>query len=83
MELNHTVLKSVCFEFAQSVMWERRPMDVAAIQTFANLVYDAAIFRVEFIQGQQRNPNIVTECVRYLTLKHANPPIARRHRLCT
>jgi len=75
MELNHTVLKSVCFEFAQSAMWERKPTDVAAIQTFANLVYDAAIFHVEFIQSQQRNPDIVTECVRYLTLKHAIPPM--------
>lgn len=75
MELNHTVLKSACFEFAQSVMWERKPTDVDAIQTFANLVYDAAIFHVEYIQDQQRNPNIVTECVRYLTVKHAIPPL--------
>ncbi len=75
MELNHSALKTACFEFAQSVMWERKPTDVSAIQAFANLVYDAAIFHAEFIQNQERNPNLVTECVKYLNLKHAIPPM--------
>lgn len=74
MELNHTELKLACFEYAKSAMWATRPTDVSDIQALADLVYQSALFHIEFIQGQERDPNLLTECIRYLALKHAIPP---------
>ena len=74
MDLEYDRLKSACFDYAKAVMWDRRPTDVSNIQAFADKVYKSALNNVEFIQGQARDPNMLTECVRYLALKHAIPP---------
>ena len=75
MGLNHSELKSACLGYAQAVMWDTRPTDVSHIQAFSELVYQSTLFYVEFIQKQERDPNLLTECIRYLAIAHAIPPM--------
>jgi len=75
MKLDHEELKSACFDYAKAVMWERKPTDVSDIQKFADSVYGEAIHHVKFIEGQDRDPNLIIQCVQYLALKHAIPPM--------
>lgn len=37
---------------------------------------ESTTHHLQFIQDQGRDPNLLTEAVRYLTLKHAIPPMA-------
>jgi len=73
--LDTKALRAASFEFAQATFWDMKPVDVKHIQAFADEVYNEAIFHHEFIEGQNRNPNLLVHCLRYLTLRHAIPPM--------
>lgn len=75
MKLSESELRSACFDYAKAVIWDRKPTDVSEIQRFADAVFAEAMHHIEFIEGQNRNPNLVTYCVRYLELKHSIPPM--------
>lgn len=73
--LDLAALRAASLEFAQACLWDTRPVDVKVIQEFADQVYDEAMSHREFIEGQERDPNLLTYCVRYLATTHAIPPM--------
>jgi len=75
MQLDVKALKDACFQLARNTMWERKPVDLADIQSHAENLYSEAIQLEEFIVGQERDPNMLTRAVRYLDQTHAIPPM--------
>ena len=75
MKLDRDELKAACYEVATNTMWERRPIDVEAIQAVAAEFVKTAEFHEEFVIGQGRDPNSIIWAVRYLNYVHAMPPM--------
>jgi hypothetical protein len=73
MELDPAALNTACFSLAKSSKWERRPIDVVSIETLAKRLADIAEDHAEYLQGQRRDPNIVTRAVRYIEHHHGYP----------
>jgi hypothetical protein len=73
--LDRDALKAACFAVARSTMWDRRPVDVASIDAVAERLCLIAVEYEEFVQGQERDPNLVTRAVVYLSHIHAIPPM--------
>jgi hypothetical protein len=71
--LDHDALKTACFEAARTTMWDRWPIDVAAIDAVAEQFFSIAFDQEEFVQGQERDPDLITRAVAYLCRTHAIP----------
>lgn len=75
MDLDVSALKAACFKLAKNMMWEKRPVDLEDIQAHADNLFDETAMFVEFVSGQDRDPNMVTRAVIYLDHIHAIPPM--------
>ena len=75
MKLGRDELKAACYQVATNTMWDRRPVDVEAIQTVAAELVKIAEFHEEFVIGQGRDPNLIIRAVGYLNYVHAMPPM--------
>jgi hypothetical protein len=73
--LDREALKAACFDVARTTMWDRRPIDVASIDAVAGSCFSIALDYLDFVQGQSRDPNLVTRAVMYLSRIHAIPPM--------
>jgi hypothetical protein len=58
--LDRDALKTTCFEAARTTMWEHRPVDVASIDAVAAQLFSIALDHEEFVRGQDRDPDQVT-----------------------
>jgi hypothetical protein len=79
MTLDRIRLRKICFDMAAQILQERRPIDVMEIQQLADeyfqIAADASV--EEFIVGQDRDPNLVLQVVKYLGKRHAIPPVGQ------
>jgi hypothetical protein len=73
--LDRDALKAACFEAARTAMWDRRPVDVASIDAVASQFFSIALDHEQFVQGQDRDPDLITRGVSYLSRTHAIPPV--------
>jgi len=73
--LDEKALKSACYDYAKAVYWEQRPTDVAEIQAFADLIFNKAVSHVETLVENDRDPDFLVGCIRYLERAHAIPPL--------
>jgi hypothetical protein len=73
--LDRDPLRAACFAVARNTMWDRRPVDVASIETVADRLFSIAVDHGEFVQEQKRDPNLISRAVLYLSHIHAIPPM--------
>jgi hypothetical protein len=71
--LDSEALKTACFLLAKNTKWERRPVGVHSIKRLANQFFEIAKDYEEFVSGQERDPNLITRAVLYLSNVHAVP----------
>lgn len=71
--LDSDELKAACFLLAKTTKWERRPVGVQAIERLANQFFEIATDYGEFVSDQERDPNLITRAVLYLSNVHAMP----------
>ena len=74
MDLDKKLLYSACYEAARNTMFQMAPIDNAAIEKVAESFFNYSIENVEFIQGQNCDPNLLIRAVKYLAHTHAIPP---------
>jgi hypothetical protein len=58
---------------AKTSKCEKAPVDVDAINSLAESFAQSAECHVDYLQGQQRDPNIVTRAIRYIEHHHRRP----------
>ncbi len=73
MQLDRNALNTACFSLAKCSKWEPRPVDVASIEMLAKRLADIASYHVEYLQGQNRDPNIVVRAIRYIEHHYSHP----------
>ena len=66
--LDDEALRAACLELSKQTMW-------VEVQSVADGYYRTAIDYFEFIEGQGRDPNMLTRAVNYLAHTHAIPPM--------
>ena len=66
-------LKVACFELAQALLWQERPVDVGEIQTQADTLFNEAKFHVHDTDTFLIDAGLVARAVRYITQAHATP----------
>jgi len=72
--LDRDRLKLACLEVARSIAWRNNPVDDVLATSFAEVLANEALFHEEYLNGQDRDPNIITWAVSYLAHAHAVPP---------
>jgi len=76
IELDRDALDRACLQLAQTVLWKTTGMSSDVAETVAARFAEASLHHVDFIVGQQRDPNILTRSILYLNVAHAIPPMA-------
>ncbi len=73
--LDRDELRQACFDMAKQILWRRGPVDVEELQELGEQYYEVAAdpMTEEFIQSQNRDPNLVIGIVTYLTDVQAMP----------
>ena len=66
-------LEIACFSLAKASKWKKAPVDVDAINSLARSLAKSAEHHVDYLQGQHRDPNIVTRAIRYIDHHHGGP----------
>jgi len=81
-KLNKSALLEACEKVANQTLWQTpHPQDISDIIDFeqrnmlAQKYFEKALQHVEFITGQERDPNLITRAVVYLAYSHAIPPM--------
>ena len=81
-KLNKSALLEACEKVANQTLWQTpQPQDISDIIDFeqrnmlAQKYFEKALQHVEFITGQERDPNLITRAVVYLAYSHAIPPM--------
>lgn len=73
--LDRDALKRACLEVAKSIAWRGGPVNDVLAASFAEILYEEALFHEKFIVDQDRDPNMITRAVGYLAHAHAIPPM--------
>lgn len=68
-------LNDACLELAKHVLVTKNGMSNDIVETLAAKFQDEALRYLDFIIGQDRDPNILTRAVHYLVDSHAIPPM--------
>lgn len=74
-QLYKGALNDACAELAKQVLWTPNGISNDIVETLAAKFQEEALHHVEFIIGQDRDPNILTRAVHYLVDSHAIPPM--------
>jgi hypothetical protein len=74
--LRKGALNDACVELAEQVLASPSGVSADLVETLAARFQDEALHHLEFIQGQGRDPNILTRAVHYIADAHAIPPMA-------
>lgn len=72
-KLDTEALNIACFSLAKSSKWEKGPVDVDTINALAKAFAQSAEGHADYLQGQQRDPNIVIRAIRYIEHHHGEP----------
>lgn len=64
--LDEDALRAACLELSKQTMW-------VEVQSVADGYYKTAMHHLEFIEGQGRDPNMLTRAVNYVAHTHADP----------
>jgi hypothetical protein len=72
--LNCNALKRSCLEVAKSIAWQNGPVNDLVSSSFAEILYQEALFYKDFVVNQGSDPNLITRAVNYLAHAHAIPP---------
>lgn len=73
-ELRKGALNDACVELAKQVLSSSKGVSSDLVETLAARFQDETLFHLEFIQGQGRDPNLLTRAVHYIGNAHAIPP---------
>lgn len=74
-QLYKGALNDACLELAKQVLWTSNGMSNDIVETLSARFQEDALRHVDFIIGQDRDPNILTRAVHYLVDSHAVPPM--------
>ncbi len=74
-QLYKGALNDACVELAKQVLWTANGVSNDIVETLAAKFQDEALQSVDFIVGQDRDPNILTRAIHYLADSHAIPPM--------
>ncbi|MBA5690640.1 hypothetical protein [Rugamonas apoptosis] len=74
-QLYKGALNDACLELAKQVLWTNNGVSSDIVETLAARFQDEVLSHVDFIVGQNRDPNILTRAVHYLVDSHAIPPM--------
>lgn len=66
-------LKAACFELAQALLWQEKPVDVSVIQTMADSLFHEAKSQIHDSDTFLIDDGLVARAVRYITQAHATP----------
>lgn len=72
-ELQRGTLNDACLRLAKRVLWTGNETSTDIAETLAIKFEEVALFHVDFIERQQRDPNILTRAINYLAEAHAIP----------
>lgn len=75
VELRRGALNDACIALAKSVFPGSMDLSSDLIETLAHRYQEAALRHADYIIGQERDPNIITRAVTYLTDAHGIPPM--------
>lgn len=73
--MNTDPLDAACFLIARTTLWDRRPVDVAAIADVAAKLTTIARDQQEYVEDIDGDPEFVVRAVQYLARTHAIPPM--------
>lgn len=68
-------LNDACLELARQVLITKNGPSNDIVETLAAKFEDEALHHLDFIIGQERDPNVLTRAVHYLVDAHAIPPM--------
>jgi len=71
MELDMEALRSACFHAAQVALQSKMPVDISKLQNLADSFLEIASEKILYIEGTDRDPNILVRAVDYLRRAHA------------
>jgi hypothetical protein len=73
--LRKGALNDACVELAEQVLSSPQGVSTDLVETLAARYQAEALHHLEFIQGQGRDPNLLTRAVHYIANAHAIPPM--------
>lgn len=73
--LRKGALNDACTDLAKRVLWSPQGASNDVIETLAAKFENEALFHLEFITGQGRDPNLLTRAILYMAEAHAIPPM--------
>lgn len=73
IDLDTVAYEAACFSLAKAAKWQKGPIDVDQITGLAAQFVAAGEHHVAYLQGQGRDPNLVTRTIRYIEHHHAGP----------
>lgn len=73
--LRKGALNDACLELAKQVLSSPKGVSADLVETLAARFQDEALHHLEFIEGQGRDPNLLTRAVHYIADAHAIPPM--------
>lgn len=74
-KLDLASLREACRKLSVAVLWRNGDQSADIVETLAERFLKECLFHVEYIQGQGRDPNMLTHAVTYLEHTHAIPPL--------
>jgi hypothetical protein len=79
---DNNALRQACREIVRNTLWRGpKPVDINdiadtnQINNLTDRYFAIAIEHIEFVEGQNRDPNMITRAVCYLANSHAIPPM--------
>jgi hypothetical protein len=73
--LRKGALNDACVQLATQVLSSSSGVSADVVETLAARYQDEALQHLEFILGQDRDPNLLTRAVHYIGDAHAIPPM--------
>lgn len=73
--LRKGALNDACVELAKQILSSRKGISADLVETLAARFQSEALHHLEFIEGQGRDPNLLTRAVHYIADAHAIPPM--------
>jgi len=69
------VLNSACHQLAEQILRTSKGVSLDIVETLAEKFQKEALYHVDFIIGQEHDPNLLTKAIYYLIEAHAIPPM--------
>jgi hypothetical protein len=73
--LDHQALRNACYDLARAIRWKQNSVDKVIASALVEPYYQEAIEHEQYLLEQDCDPNVITRAVKYLSIKHAIPPL--------